>query len=423
MQISANQLSPVLLELSIEVGAEEVGVELDKAYQQLARGAQVRGFRRGKAPRKVLRHVYGARVKADVAQRLVDKTYEQAVGQQDVQTVSRPAIESKAVSENAPFSYKARVEVLPKIADVTFTGFSVKRPSRAVSEEDVDRRLEEVRRANSTLEPAEEGREAQDGDVATIDFQVSVGGREVADAQAQDMAVELGSEGVLPEVQAALTGKTAPSEFEVAVQMPEGGHPKLSGKECVFAIRLKELKVRVLPDLDDEFAKDLGEFDDLAALRGKLEEQLQARAEEVAENAVARSLVAELVKANPIEVPPSLVQQQMRITEQELLRQGAAGAGGSQRLPPEMQERVRQDSEVKVRAGLLMAEIAKSRGIQVEPKDIDEGLQSLAEQTGKNVARLKAEYATKQKREMLVGMILENKVLDIIEQEAQIEEE
>jgi trigger factor len=225
---------------------------------------------------------------------------------------------------------------------------------------------------------------------------------------------------VLPEIERAIVGQKAPAEVTVEVQMPEGAqHPKLKGKKADFQIQIKEIKTRVLPDLDDEFAKDLGDFEDLSALRKSIFEQLEARASEEADNAVAKALVAELVRANPIEVPPTLVQQQMRITEQELLRQG----GGQRQLPPELRQRVLEDSEIKVRAGLLMAEIAKSNGIQVESSDMEEGLKSLAEQTGKNVARLKAEYASKQKREMLVGMILENKVLDIIEQAAKIEQE
>jgi trigger factor len=191
---------------------------------------------------------------------------------------------------------------------------------------------------------------------------------------------------------------------------------------AAFAISFKDLKTRVLPDLDDEFAKDLGDFEDLDGLKKSISEGLEARLVEAADNAVAQALVAELVKSNPIEVPPTLVQQQLQVTEQELKRQAQA-QGQSPQLSADMRRRVREDSEIKVRAGLLMAEIAKSQGIQVSAEDMEEGLKGLAEQSGKNLARLKAEYGTKQKREMLVGMILENKVLDIIEQEAQIEQE
>ena len=423
MQISANQLSPVLLELNVEVDADRVRAELDKAYQQLARGATVRGFRKGKAPRKVLRHMFGARVAADVAQRLVDETYSKAVDEQKVQAVSRPAIESQAINENEPFSYKARVEILPKIESVVFEGFKVKRPSTTVTDEQIDEQLKAVQRANSTLEPAAESHVAAAGDVVTVDFTVSVDGRPVKDASAENLDLELGQSAVLPELEAALIGQRPPFAQDVEVAVPAtSSHPDLRGKKAVFSIVLRDLKTRVLPPIDDEFAKDLGEFDDLAALKKSIGEDLGKRLEESADNTVAQVLVAELVKANPIEVPPTLVQQQYRVTEQEVLRQSRA-QGRGQQLSAEMRRSIEQDSEIKVRAGLLMAEIAKAKGIQVGPADIEEGLKGLAEQSGKNLAKLKAEYATQQKREMLVGMILENKVLDIIEGAAQIDRE
>jgi trigger factor len=421
MLISANQLSPVLLELNVQVDADRVRAELDKAYQQLARGATVRGFRKGKAPRTVLRHMFGARVAADVAQRLVDETYAKAVDEQKVQAVSQPAIESQAVNENEPFSYKARVEILPKIDSVVFEGFQVKRPSTTVTDEQIDEQLKAVQRANSTLEPAGESHDAAAGDVVTVDFAVSVDGRPVKDANAENLDIELGQSTVLPEIEAALLGKRPPYQQDVEVAVPAGAaHPDLRGRKAVFSIVLRDLKTRVLPQIDDEFAKDLGEFDDLAALKKSISDDLAKRLEETADNSVAQVLVAELVKANPIQVPPTLVQQQYRVTEQEILRQ-SRGQGRGQQLSAEMRRSIEQDSEVKVRAGLLMAEIAKAKGIQVGPADIEEGLKGLAEQTGKNLAKLKAEYATQQKREMLVGMILENKVLDIIEAAAQIE--
>jgi trigger factor len=423
MQTSAQHLSPVLLELNIEIEADRVSAELEKAYQQLSRQARVRGYRPGKAPRSVLRHMFGARVAADVAQRLVDETYPKAVDEQKVQTVSRPAIESQSVNENQPFSYKARVEILPKIETVSFEGLKVKRPSVTVSPEQLEEQLKAVQRANSVLEPAGEGHVAAAGDVATVDFTVSVGGKPIKDANAENLDLELGRSAVLPEIETALLGQRPPYETQVEVDVPAASpHPQLRGNKAVFAIALRDLKTRVLPALDDEFAKDLGEFDSLDALKKSIGEDLEKRLQEAADNAVAQRLVAELVKANPIEVPPTLVQQQLQVTEQELVRQ-ARSQGRNQQVSAELRRSLIQDSEIKVRAGLLMAEIAKAKGIQIGAPDIEEGLKGLAEQTGKNLAKVRAEYATQQKREMLVGMILENKVLDIIEEAAQIEQE
>jgi len=423
MQISTNQLSPVLLELSVEVDADRVRVELEKAYQELAKRAQVRGFRRGKAPRSVLRHMFGPRVAADVAQRLVDETYPKAVSEQNVQAVSQPAIESAAVAENQPFSYRARVEVLPKIASVSYTGFKVKRPSTEVTEPQLNERLEELRLAHSTLEPAGEGHLVQAGDVVTVDLSVRVDGQDISDARANDMDLELGRSALLPEIEQALLGKQPPYTADVNVDVPANhAHPKLRGKNAVFSLSLKDVKTRVLPALDDEFAKDLGEFSDLAGLRQAVSEDLKKRLEEAADNTVAQALVGELVRSNPIEVPPSLVQRQMQATRDEILR-SAQARRGQQQLSAEMQQQIAIDSEIKVRAGLLMAEIAKGQSIKVGEEEIEEGLKSLAEQSGKNIAKLRVEYRDRSKRELLVGMILENKVLDIIEEQAQIERE
>jgi len=292
-----------------------------------------------------------------------------------------------------------------------------------VPAEQIDKELEAVQRANSTLEPAGESHVAAAGDVATVDFTVSVEGKPVKDASAENLDLELGQSAVLPEIEQALLGKRPPYSTDVEVNVPPTStHPELKGKKAVFSIVLRDLKTRVLPAIDDEFAKDLGDFDNLEGLKKSISEDLKKRLEEAADNTVAQALVTELVNANPIQVPPTLVQQQMRVTEQEVVRQARA-QGRGQQLPPEVRQSIAQDSEIKVRAGLLMAEIAKGKGIQVGPTDIEEGLKGLAEQTGKNLAKLKAEYSTQQKREMLVGMILENKVLDIIEGAAQIEQE
>jgi trigger factor len=421
MQISANQLSPVILELNVEVDADRVRAELEKAYLELGKQAQVRGFRRGKAPRNVLRHVFGPRVAADVARRLVDETYPKALSEQNVQTVSQPAIESNApLAENQPFSYKARVEVLPKIASVTYTGFQVKRPSVTVSDERVNERLEELRLAHSTLEPVAEDHLAQAGDVVTADIQVRVNGQLVEDAQATDMDLELGRTAILPEIEQAILGHKPPHSADAEVDVPAGHpHPRLRGKKAVFSVTLKDIKTRVLPQLDDEFAKDLGEFSDLAGLRQAVVDDLKKGLDEAADNVVAQALVAELVKSNPIEVPPSLVQRQMEVTRDEIARSQRR----NEQLPNDLQQRIALDSEVKVRAGLLMAEIAKAQNLKVGDEEIEEGLKTLAEQSGKNIAKLRVEYRERSKRELLVGMILENKVLDIIEAQAQIEQE
>ncbi len=424
MQVTVQKLSPVLVEFDVQVAADRVKQELDKAYTSVSKSARVRGFRPGKAPRRVIAHMFGARIAADVAQRLVDETFPQAVSKENMQPVNSPAIEPQEIHDNQPFSYKARFEIVPAIETVKYDGLAAKRAPVKVEDAQVDEQIEALRHEHSTLEAPKEARPAKSGDVVTIDFQVLAGGKAVEDAGAQDFQVELGGGTLLGPIEEALIGKNTGDSAEAQVEMPATHpHPKLKGKTATFALTLKTIKERVLPEVDDELAKDIGEFDSLDELRKDIRERLEKQAKEASENAVAEQLVVELVKANPIPVPPSLVERQMRLTEQEVISQARRQGQTGSTLGEELRAKIQQDSEVKVRAGLLMAEIAKSENIKIGDPEIEEGLKELAEQTGKNVARLRAEYSDPRRREMLVGMILENKVLDIIEGKAKIEDE
>lgn len=423
MQVNVQRLSPVLVEFDVEVGVGRVTTELEKAYTQVARTAKIRGFRPGKAPRRVLTHLYGPRIAADVAQKLVDETFPQAVTDQKLQPVTSPAVEAQGVEENKPFSYKARVEVLPEIASVTYEGLGVKRAKVEVADEAIEKELEAVRRAHSTLEPLKTPRPAAAGDTVHIDFVVSVEGEKIEDAGASDFQVELGAGTLLPQIEEAVLGKNSGETATAEVPMPaQHPHPKLKGKTASFAITVTDIKERVLPAADDEFAKDVGEFETLDALKADIKKKLEAQAKEQSDNQLAEQLVLELVKANPVPVPPSLVERQMRLTEQEILNRARSQGQRVTGLGDELRGKLVEDSEIKVRAGLLMAEIAKKEGIQIGNDDIESGLKELAEQTGQNLAKLRVQYKDQQKREMLIGMILENKVLDLIEAKAKIEE-
>lgn len=424
MQVNVQRLSPVLVEFDVEVGAERVKSELDKAYTQVAKSARVPGFRPGKAPRRVLSHYYGARIQADVAQKLVDETFPKAVSDNQLQPVTQPAIEPQKLSEDGAFSYKARVEVLPKIESVEYEGLEAKRPKVEVKDDELEKELADLRKRHSTLEAPKEARGAKDGDVVTIDFTVSVDGAQLDDLTSTDQPIELGAGQLLPELDSGLQGKSVGDTANIDVAMPaQHQHPKLRGKTASFAVTVKEIKERVLPNLDDEFAKDLGEFESLDALKADIKGRLEKKSKEASDNQLAERLVVELVKKNPVPVPPSLVEQQMRITEQEILQRARSFGQQASGVGDELRAQIQGDSEVKVRAGLLMAEIAKKEAIQIGNDEIEEGLKELAEQTGKNVAKLRVEYRDQKKREMLIGMLLENKVLDIIEAKAKIEDE
>jgi trigger factor len=413
VQVTVEKLSPVVVEFQVEVPADRVKAEVDKAIANVQRSAHVKGYRPGKAPRQVIEHLYGGRVHQDVAQRLVDETLNKALAEKAVQPLSKPAIAPTELRPSAPFLYKARFEVRPEIGEVKWEGFEVKRPKVSVEESAVDAEIEALRRSKAVLQAPEQDRPAKTGDVAEITFTLSIDGK-VKESVETPIEAELGAGQIVKELDEALAGMKPGDEKDVEVGFPER-HPsaELRGKKATFHVVLKGVKERVLPALDDEFAKDCDK-DDLAALRASIRERLEAQEKQKGDDAVAEQLVVELCKANPIPVPPSLVEQQAAVTEREFA-QAARRAGQRFDLTQEVHQRVLADAEVKVRAGLLMAEIARVKQIKIGDADLDKGYAELASQTGKNVAKVKAEYRDPKKREMLLAMILEDKILDMLE--------
>lgn len=420
MEVQVAQLTPVLVEFSVTVEHERLKQELDKAYLELQKRAHVRGFRPGKAPREVLMHFYGSSITNDVCSKLVDETLNKAFTDKNIQPLSKPEIEVQKASAKEPLQYKARFEVRPEIDELKWEGLEASKPKVTVSETAIDEAIEEVRKNHGTLNSPEPARPVQVGDVVAIDFVTKVKGKQLEESKG--LTAEIGAGKLLKEIEDVLIHSSVGDEKEVTVRFPDDhANTKLRGSEVVFSIKLVDLKERKLPALDDEFAKDVGEYETLAALRAATAEQLKEQAEEAAEQQLVIGLVAALCKENPIEIPSSLMQQQAQLTWQEL-QQEARRNGQRLTMTPELEQQISVDSEVKVRAGLLMAEIAKRNGIQINEDDIEKGLQELAVETGKNIARVRADYREASRRQMLIGMILEDKVLDLLIAKAVIKE-
>jgi len=422
MEVTVQRISPVVLELSVQVSADSVKAQVDKAYLNLGKKAHVKGFRPGKAPRDVLSRLFGPQVANDVANQIVNDTLPKVLSEKNLTPVSQPSVEAgEAIDPKKAFSYKARFEVQPEIEDVKYEGFELHRPKVEVPDAAIDEQLEQLRQRNAALKAPEPPRPAKAGDVVTIDFTLSVDGKEVKDGGGQGVQLELGAGQALPEIDAALIGKSNAEKATAEHTFP-AEHPRedFRGKKGVFDITIVDLKERVPPALDDEFAKDIG-FDTLIALRADVHTKLEKAHKDRSETVVAEQIVAKLNELNPCDVPPSLVEQQTRIMEQEVVMQARrAGQRFTKEQAEALSAAIKADAERKVRAGLLMAAIAKKNEFKVTDEDLEKGMQELAAETGKNVAKLRVEYREKSKRDILIGMILEDKILDFIESKSKI---
>ncbi len=418
MQVTVEKLSPVLVEINVQIPVNQVRTEVDKAYANLQRNARVRGYRPGKAPRQVLAHLYSGSIHADVARKLVDATLNKALATQQVQALSQPEVAPVELRPEEPFNYKARVEVRPEISEVKWEGLEVTKPKTEVTGDMIDAEVSRLRREHATLSVPEPERAAQAADAVRIGFTLDVEGV-ARETKEQEIDTEIGTGQIFKEIETVLTGMNVGETKDAEVVFSDRHtNEGFRGKTGTFHVTLKEIKERHFPDVDDEFAKDCG-HDNLETMRTSLSAKIEKEITQKATDVVAEQLVYELCKANPIPVPGSLVEQQAQLSERELV---AAARKQGQRIEmnADIRARVRADAETKVRAGLLMAEIAKDKKVQVTHEDIERGYHELAEQTGKNVAKVKAEYRDQKKQEMLIGMILEDKILDIIEAAANI---
>jgi trigger factor len=410
------------MELSVEVPAYTVRVEVDKAYSTLARRAHVKGFRPGKAPRNVLTQLYGPQVQSDVANALVNNTLPKAMSEKNVTPVSQPQVQAGKLAATEVFSYKARFEVQPDIENVKYEGFELTRPPVKVEDAMVDEQLEGLRLRHAALKAPEPARPSQKGDILTIDFTIEIGGKEIKDAGGQGVQLELGSGQTLPELDAGLMEKNQGDKLDVTVTFPEQ-HPRADfrGQKAVFHVTITDQKEKILPQLDDEFAKDVGQFQTLVELRADIHSRLEKAMKDRSETAVAEQIVNKLNEANPCDVPPSLVEQQCKMMEAELTMQARRmGQQFTREQLAAVHDRMMADAEKKVRAGLIMAAIARKQEMKVTEEDIETGLHELAAETGKNVAKVRAEYREKQRRDILIGMILEDKILDFLETKSKI---
>ncbi len=424
MQVQVARISPVLVELAVSVPADAVNAEVEKAYTSLQRKAHVRGFRPGKAPRQVLARLYGPQVTSDVVNALVTQTLNKALDENKVQPVNQPQVEPGRLEKGNAFEYKARFEVSPEVGEVVYEGLELVRPPTAATEQMVDEQIESLRRGHARHEAPEPPRPAQKGDVVTVDFTLKLDGEELKDAGGEAVALEVGSGQAIPELDAALAGKQADDVFDVEVKFPDQHPtPQLKGKTGSFHVKIKDVKARILPALDDEFAKDVGSFQTLVELRADVHTRLEKMLKDRAETALAEQVIEKLNEKNTLAVPPSLVEQQCKMMEMELAQNARRlGRRPTQEEFARIHPQIHADAEKKVRAGILMAAIARKLSIQVGDADIQQGIQELAAETGKNVAKVRAEYSDPQRRQIHIGMILEDKVLDDIEGKATIRE-
>ncbi|MEM9074593.1 MAG: trigger factor [Myxococcota bacterium] len=420
MQSEVSEISPVLVEVKVQVPWDHVQKGLNAEYTKLARTAKVRGFRPGKVPRHVVKQLFGKQVKAEVTGSLVEAGLMAAVEQHEIQIVAQPKVDSPSpIKDGKPFEFTAQIEVRPAIEAIDLEDLKVYVSPSEVSDDAVNEEVLRLRKTHADVREPDPMRPAKDGDQLTIAYKLSVDGEVQEELSADEREVTLGEGEILDEFEAGLAGAQPGDVRSVEVPFADD-HPNdiLRGKTGAFEITISALKERLLPEEDDEFAKDCGDFETLLELRLDIRKRLQETADQKAETELKDKLIGALIAKNDIPVPPSLVQQQKQQMLYEMM--SFAQMFGRQ-VGPEDLEGMDDRALRRVKAGMLLGALARIEGIDVGDDAVEAKLQEMAEETGKHIAKLRVEYSG-ERGESLANSLLEEKLIGFLKTKATLEE-
>lgn len=425
IRVEVTEESPVVKVLSVTVSKARVDRTFDRTYKNLRKEARVKGFRPGKAPRPVLERLYGASIPDEIERQLVSETLRDAIELAGVEPLVEPDIEAGRPEPGADFVYQARIELKPEIELPDTRGLPAQRPAVEVGEDEVLRQLENLRERSAPLVEEPEGTAAASGHFVTIDFVGRVDGEPFEGGSAQGHEIELGSGRFVPGFEEQLEGAVAGEDRQLAIDFPDDyGNEQLAGKHAVFDVHVEAVKKRKLPDLDDEFAKDVGDFESLDELRERIRSDLRGERQRAADSMLRRSVMDALIERTDFEVPPGIVERQLQHQIASFRREY------EHQLPPEvlqsqlvrMAEDGREAASRRVREAFLLEAVARAEKIEATDEDVHARLDEMAEGRGMPPAQLRKIAHEQGWHEAIRSELVDQKALDVLAEHAEVEE-
>ncbi|HOP40015.1 MAG TPA: trigger factor, partial [Geobacteraceae bacterium] len=382
---------------------------------------------KGKVPRAIIEKHYSDRMESDVLKNLINETYFQALTDNKILPVSQPEFEADALKAGESFKYAVTFETAPEIDLQEYVGLEVEIRKLVVDEKVVEGRLEELRQNMAQLKPLEESRPAENGDFVSIDFKGFLDGVPFERGEARDYLLQLGSNQFISGFEEQVVGMAPGDSRDVKVTFPaDYGNADLADKDATFDVTLKEIKVKELPPLDDDFAKQLGSFESIDELRAKIADVYEKEEEQKIENESRDNLVKELIEKHEFEVPEAMVEKQLRVLI-ENMKNNLAGQNLTFEQIGTSEEKVREQSRSvavnQVKGSLLLAAVAEKEGITVEEAEVEEKMRDIAAQANKDFEVVSAIYQSNPyAKDTLVMQMREDKVIEFLMKHANVSE-
>ena len=397
MSVQVENLEKNMAKLTIELPAEELEKAMQAAYMKEKKKISIPGFRKGKAPRAMVEKMYGPEIFfEDAANMLISQSYPEAVNESGIEIVSRPDIDITQIEKGKAFIYTAEVAVKPEVTLGASQGVQVTQIDTAVSEEEVNARIDQERESNARMVTVE-GRPVEDGDTAVIDYEGFADGVAFEGGKGENHSLVIGSHSFIDTFEEQLIGKNAGDELDVNVTFPEEYHAQdLAGKPAVFKVRINEIKTKELPDLDDDFAQDISEFDTLAEYKESVKKQLTESKEAEAKRTQEDEAVQKIIDDSQMEIPDAMVRTQVgSMVEDFANRLAQQGLGFEQYLQftgnsmEQLQEQMRPEAMKRIQASLVLEAVAAKEDIQISDEDVEAEIDKMAGMYHMDVAELK----------------------------------
>jgi len=422
--VKIEDLSPVKKKMSLEIPWSEVKGELDAAYQEIGKKAKLKGFRQGKIPRKILETYFKDQAENEASTNIVNKYYWQTLEDKGIIAISRPDVHQEGIKENADYTFSATFETEPEIEPKNYKGIELEKEKIIVTDEDVRKRVDEIRQMFATMEEVTDDRPVMKGDYVVMDFSGSLNGESYKELNAQDYFLEIGSGKFVPGFEDQLVGMKKGENREIKVKFPADYHEsRFADKEVVFNVTVKSMREKRLPEDDDSFIKNFERYNTFDDFKADVRKSLEEKAEQMSKVNLQNSITDKLMKENDFEVPESMVERQIFFMMAEMQkRMMSAGIDENSAIDfsLKMHDKYKGDAEKTVKAFLLLKKIGTKESLTVEDSDLDQYIQEMAAQNGHDYDSMKKMYESEEKKDYLRIELIQKKVFDFIEQNANI---
>ncbi len=428
MKVTVENVSSVKKIMHVEISEENVARELNNAYKQLKNTAKIKGFRKGKAPRSVLERLFKKDVHNDVSSQLIQDSFIQALEEADLDIVGKPEIDPPELDKKGPYKYSATVEIKPKIEDIDFKNLPLKKPLYHVTDEEMDAQLKMLQKNLAKQNPIAEDRGVRENDFVLIDYEGFKNGKPFAETQkTENHAMKVGEGQILKEFDDQLMGMRTGDNRKIKVKFPEDYfNAKLANQEITFQVTLHEIRQEVLPEIDDEFAKNFGKYETLKDLKGAITENLEQGYAKKAEQEMNEQIFKSLIKKTEFELPDSMVDYEMEgiIKEVESTLSYHNKSLEDQGLSREiLLEKHRELAEKKVRRHLILGKIVEQENMTLSDEELENSYEEMAKGYNQPVEEIKKYYSqNKDSLEFFKQTLLEKNALDLIIKNSIIEE-